>query len=176
MQKVPLDENRIDRAVEFYKWTGAGNSFPWARKDSLVLVGTYLTHHFALPYWDVILEGGARGYSLFLHELVEVKWYRDQGYDELNAAVQISHYSEAHSFGLLAEHRFLQLVGRTMGHSFTLRQLMVGNPHGDPPQRDWDDVWTHRRAELTEADAAPHQSDQADVQEFYRRLGFRTLI
>jgi hypothetical protein len=62
-----------------------------------------------------------------------------------------------------------------MGYDFSLRELLLGNPHGDPPQRDWQDVQTHRQQELSLADTALNPKHLPQVQEFYRRLGFKKV-
>jgi hypothetical protein len=172
MPNVSLDSDRLSQAVTFYQWTHAGGTFGWVEQDDLTVVGTYLTHHQTVFYWDVILAGGVRGYSLFLHEAVELQWYAERNVNPFDASQQIGPYSEAHSLALLVEHRFLQGVARAMGHDFSLRELIVCNPHGDPPQRDWNDVWTHRQRELSPADADFNSSHEPQVQQFYQRLGF----
>jgi hypothetical protein len=64
-----------------------------------------------------------------------------------------------------------------MGIDFSLRELILGNPHGDPPQRDWDEVTHHRRRELSHADAACDPSlGKSQVEEFYCRQGFRKVV
>ena len=67
------------------------------------------------------------------------------------------------------------MVARGLGHDFTVQELILGNPHGDPPQRDWNDVQTHRQQALSPSDAVRNQSLEPQVQEFYRRLGFREV-
>jgi hypothetical protein len=146
MPHVTLDDAKIDLALAFYQWTSAFRLFRWVDKDDLV-VGTYLLHHQTPSYWEIILQGGVRGYSLYLHEFVELTWYAERHLNPFDATVQILHYPTAHSLGLLVDHRFLQVVARAPGHDFSLRELIHGNPHGDPPQ----------------------------VRELYRRLGFRKV-
>lgn len=116
-----------------------------------------------------------RGYSLYLHEFVELKYYEEQQLNLFDARVQIRHYRAAHSLGLLVEHRFLQVVAQEIGENFNLQELILGNPYGDPPQRDWRDVWTHRRHQLSPADATLNPSHNPRVSAFYRRLGFQKV-
>lgn len=97
--EVALDDDKVELAVAFYQWTSAFTLFQWVKKDVLVIVGTYLVHHQTVPYWEIILEGGVRGYSLLLHECVELHWYAERGLNPFNAAVQIPHYPAAHSLG-----------------------------------------------------------------------------
>jgi hypothetical protein len=175
MPNLTLEPDKLELAVAFYEWTSVWQLFRWVEKDDLVVVGTYLVHYQTVSYWEIILKGGVRGYSLYLHEYVELTWYAEQKHNPFDAAVQIRHHPEAHSLGLLSEHRFLQIVARTMGYDFSLRELILGNPHGDPPQRDWQDVQTHRQQELSLADTALNLSRLPQMQEFYHRLGFKKV-
>ena len=173
--QITLDDDRIELALAFYQWTSAFNLFRWVTKDTLVIVGTYLKHHQTVLYWEIILQGGVRGYSLLLHTHVELQWYVEHNLNPFNATVQIQHYGLAHSPGLLVEHRFLQVVARVMGHNFSLRELILGNPHADPPQRDWYDVWTHCQQELSLADVVLDPRREPQVQAFYRCLQFQKV-
>ena len=94
---VTLEDDKVERAVTFYRWTSADGLFRWVEKEDLVVVGTYLVHHQTVPYWDIILSGGVRGYSLYLHEFVELKWYEGRNLNPFDDMVQIRHYPEAHS-------------------------------------------------------------------------------
>lgn len=174
--KVTLDDDKVELALAFYQWTSAFQLVRWVERDTLVMVGTYLVHHQTVPYWEIILQGGVRGYSLLLHEGVELQWYAEHRLNPFDASVQIQHYPVAHSLGLLVEHRLLQVVARAMGHDFSLRELLLGNPHGDPPQRDWNDVWTHRQQGLSLADASLDPGREPQVQAFYRCLQFQKVI
>lgn len=174
--KVTLDDDTIALALAFYQWTSAFSLFRWVTQETLVIVGTYLVHHQTAAGWEVILQGGVRGYSLLLHEGSALQWYAEHRLNPFDATVQIQHYAAAHCLGLLVEHRFLQVVARAMGHDFSLRELILGNPHGDPPQRDWHDVWTHRQQELTPTDAILDSHREPQVQAFYRCLQFQKGI
>jgi len=174
--KVSLDEGKVEGAMECYRWVSDIRNFKWVGKDDLVIVGTYLVYHYTDSYWEIILDDGVRGYSLYLHELIELKWYAERNLNPFDATVQIKHYPEAHSLGLLVEHRFLQVVAQATGYDFSLRELILGNPHGDPPQRDWDDVQKHYQRELSQADAAFDPNHEPQVQEFYHCLGFRKVV
>ncbi len=175
--KVFLDKDEVERAVGLYRWGSANGTFEWVRKDHLIIVGSYLVHYYATHYWKLILDGGVRGYSLYLHEFIELQWYAAHKLNPFKADVQIRHYSQAHSQALLVEHRFLQIVAQTMGFDFSLRELILNNPHGDPPQRDWDDTRKYCERELSHTDASLDQGeDETQVQEFFRRLGFGKVV
>jgi hypothetical protein len=172
---VTLDVARVEQAVAGYQWPGISLPFRWAEPDDLFLVGQYLVGYASDFYWDIILRGGVRGYSLFLHELMELKWYNERGWNPFDMDVQIANYPMAHSWALLFEHRFLQVVAGVTGHRFSLRELILGNPHGDPPERDWNDVWTNQRGELGVSDADLDPNHAPQVNEFYGGLGFRKV-
>lgn len=170
-----VDDDRIELAVASYQWSGIAETFRWVEKDTLVVVGTYLMHHQRDLDWDVILQGGVRGYSLYLHEFVELMWYAERHFDPFDADMQSKHYPIAHSLGLLSEHRFLQVVAQAMGYNFSLRELILGNPRSDLPQRDWSDVWTHHQQELSIVDAAFNPNQASEMQGLYRHLGFQRV-
>lgn len=48
--KVSLDDDKVERAVQFYRWVTAVAPFQWVEKDNLVMIGTYLVHHHTVPY------------------------------------------------------------------------------------------------------------------------------
>jgi len=172
---VALDENKVEWAVRSYQWASASGPFRWVEKDNLILIGRYLVYHQTVPYWEIILKGGVPGYSLYLHELAELTWYAKEKCNPFDSEQQIRHYPVAHSWGLLVEHRFLQVVAWALCYDFSLRELILGNPHGDPPERDWDDVRRHWRKELSRADTILNPSHEPRVREFYRRLGFQEV-
>jgi hypothetical protein len=173
---VPLEAGRVQQALASYNWTAALGPFPAVEEGDLVLVGRYLVHHGGDPYWDVIMRGGVRGYSLYLHELTELRWYAEHSHNPFDAATQIQHYPLAHSLALLEEHRYLQRVARERGQDFSLRELILANPHGDPPAGDWvgdwDVVWQSRQQELDPKDAEMDSARVSQAEAFYRDLGF----
>lgn len=111
----------------------------------LVLVGQYLANWGFPLYWDLISRGGIAGYSLCLHELTEIVWYfehfhqkpldpydkipkqRPAGYSSLD---QVEGYPKAHARALLVEHRYIQLRANEESQKFTLKELVLANPHG----------------------------------------------
>jgi hypothetical protein len=175
LPNVPLDMAQVEQAGEHYQWAGTLGPFRWADQDDLIVVGQYLVGHRSDVYWHIILQGGIRGYSLYLHDLMELKWYNKRGFNPFDSDVQIAHYPVAHSWALLFEHRFLQVVAGMMGYDFSLYELILGNPHGDPPARDWNDVWLNQGRELSAADSDHDPGHMPQVQEFYDRLGFRKV-
>ncbi len=179
MPNVSLDFDRLDQVVTFYQWTSAGGTFGWVEKDDLVVVGTYLVHHKTVPYWDVILRGGVGGYSLFLHEAVELDGFARRSVNPFIAAEQIANFRPPHAEALLAEHRLLQVIARTMGCDFTLRELIEYNPYGDPPAADWEGDWEvlakHLPHLLTPNDQTLDPARESAVRDFYRRLGFEEV-
>lgn len=176
---VALDCDEVRRAVTRYRQSEAVGQSQWVNEHDLKIVGKYLVYFGTELYWRVILEDDARGYSLLLHEGVELDWYAGQGVNAFDAEEQRRWYREAHSLALLAEHRFLQAVAQGMGYAFTLAQLIMHNPHGDPPDPDqgWDGDWQlvleYQRASLTAAEQVYRPERQSEVEEFYRRLGFQ---
>ena len=179
MPDVPIDHHRVDQAVRFYQWDRAANPHQWVRREDLIVVGTYLLWWDTAPYWEIILQGGVPGYSLCLHELVELDWYFKQDADPFNFQEQTAGWREAHAEALLHEHRFLQVVARTMGYAFSLRELIDYNPHGDHPkgnwEGDWEVVFAQKRQDLSRADTTLHSGSERAVREFYTRLGFQEV-
>jgi hypothetical protein len=92
---------------------------------------------------------------------------------------QIAHYDPMHAGGLLAEHRFLQVVAAVMGYTFSLRELVELNPHGDPPEDGWKGDWDVLRNQLpsllNEADQVFDRAHAPAVREFYQRLAFERV-
>jgi len=177
MPAVPIDYQRVNQVIHSYLWVGTANVHQWACKDDMILVGTYLIWWDTMAYWEIILQGGVCGYSLYLHELMEVDWYFRRDADPLNAKEQASGYRAAHAEGLLYEHRFLQVVARTMGYAFSLRELIIYNPHGDPPKDDWEGDWNvllaQKHQDLSPTDHALRPEVEDDVRAFYTGLGFQ---
>lgn len=176
---VPIDHQRVNQTVNLYWWDSPINPQQWAHTDDMMLVGTYLIRWRTEPYWEVILQGGVRGYSLYLHELTELAWYFAQDADPFHAQEQTAGYRAAHAEALVQEHRFLQVVARTMGYAFSLRELMTYNPHGDPPQDDWEGDWevvlAQKQQDLSSADTILRPNAAEEAKKFYTRLGFREV-
>lgn len=175
LPNVPIDHQRVNQALNFYRWDSATNPHQWAHQNDLIVVGTYLIWWETDPYWEIILQGGVRGYSLYLHELMELDWYFKGDANPFNFYEQTAGYSVAHAEGLLYEHRFLQVVARTMGYSFSLRELIIYNPHGDLPQDDWETVLAQKPHDLSHADKTTRPDSEREVREFYNRLGFKEV-
>jgi hypothetical protein len=178
---VELDCDELRRVAELYRWGGAVFEHQWVEVGDLKLVGKYLVHHKTEPYFRVILKGGVRGYSLYLHERVEFDWYARQGINPFDAEKQEQYFRVAHSAALLYEHRFLQVVAKMMGYSFTLAELITYNPHGDPPvpaegwDGDWQLVLENQLEHLTDKEQQLRPGREEEVKDFYRRLGFREV-
>lgn len=89
------------------------------------------------------------------------------------------HLTPRHSLTLLYEHRFLQVVAKLMGYSFTLAELVSYNPHGDPPdpnegwEGDWDLVLKNQHEHLTEEDQQIRPGLEQSVKTFYQHLNFK---
>jgi len=175
-----LDPAKLRAAASLYDWCGdALGDFQWTDAARLRYTGEYLIHWAATHYWNPVLAGGVRGYSLLLHEWSERKAYEAAGLDPMNLDAQTGSYYPMHARALLAEHRFLQTVALSMGSSFSLRELVEHNPHGDPPGDGWDGDWAVLSAELpNDLSRGDRDSDAGNtplVREFYRRLGFERL-
>jgi hypothetical protein len=168
---ISIDPNVVRKLVEAHGWTANPRQFDWVDHDDAVTVATYLEWSGTI-YWDWVVEGGLRGYSLYLHELTELKWYVDHGHNPFDPREQIRYYDFAHSLALLVEHRFLQLVARVLGLDFSLKELILHNPHGDPAERDWDQVQIHRTRLLAPDDLDVSVKNAAAVQSFYQTMGF----
>lgn len=174
---VPIDHQRVDQAVNLYRWSSPRGLHQWAHRDDLLMVGTYLIWWDTIPYWEIILRGGVRGYSMYLHELIELDWYFTQDADPFDFQEQTAGYREAHAEALLYEHRFLQTAARRMRHTFSLRELIIYNPHGDPLRDNWEGDWevvvARKRRDLSRSDRTLRASSEGAVLEFYTCLGFQ---
>jgi hypothetical protein len=154
-----------------HRWTAAPLRFAWVNFEDARTVGTYLVWS-GTAYWTWVAEGGVRGYSLYLHELTELKWYLDHGFNPFDVREHNRNYWRAHSLALVLEHRFLQVVARTMGHDFSLKELILNNPHGTPPGRDWHAVQNYCADLLAPSDLESDAKDVAAVKRFFQELGF----
>lgn len=162
--------------VQHYEWSGAGLNFDWAEEELLSSARGYLLHWGAGEYWDVICTGGVRGYSLFLHEWIELASYATGKHNPFVEEEQVFNYPTHHARALLAEHRFLQTVASLRGHAFSLRDLVEHNPHGDPPEYDWQLLHQQLGHQLPASDCQRSFWDHSEVEEFYARLGFVRLF
>lgn len=70
----------------------------WADENDLKIVGKYLINVRTGEYWLGILKGGVRGYSLYLHERVELDWYNHQRLNPFDAEQQVSSYPKAFTY------------------------------------------------------------------------------
>src|SRR5580698_6409520 len=96
-------KNQIAEITRLYMWPGPSKDFYWARPEALEDVWAYL-HHWDDPNsWSAIANGGPRGYSLFLHEWIEIGSYRKIGVNHMERFDQTSHYLPCHARALLAE-------------------------------------------------------------------------
>jgi len=155
----------------------------------LLLVKEYLNTWESTPYWESILRGGLAGYSLALHETVEIEWYfenygngkldpyddqpkkRASGVPNLD---QQEGYGEAHPRALLVEHRYLQSWANEEGESFTLRELVEENPHaGETAREDWEMLDGVCGAEIEPHDKKTNSANLSRVRAWYERHGFR---
>jgi hypothetical protein len=172
------DVDTVERWAACFDWHGVDRNFRWALPEALRAVKTYL-HHYKMPYWRIIEAASLRGYSLFLHEWVEIQKMHERGANELNEAEQRANFNYGHSWALLFEHRLLQAAARSEGYEFSLRELVDYNPHGEKPSRDWDGDWKLLLEELpsslTEADKTLTKSKIPAVLDFYNRHGFREV-
>ncbi|MFH1922088.1 MAG: hypothetical protein ABIP48_19655 [Planctomycetota bacterium] len=155
----------------------------------LLLVREYLDTWESSPYWEIILRGGMAGYSLGLHELVEIEWYfenygkkkldpydgrpkkRASGMPSLD---QQEGYEEAHPRALLVEHRYLQLRAHEEGENFTLRELVEENPHaGVTAHQDWEMLEGVYGSDIPPKDKETNSANLSRVRAWYERHGFR---
>ena len=178
-----LGRDQVRSIMDGYSWYSGVGRTDWCTDEGLTLVHLYLKRWQAeYPYWTIICAGGVRGYSLYLHELAEVNAFLSSGLCPFDAHDQRTGYAAAHSAALALEHRFLQLVAKSLGYDFSLVELVTQNPHGDPPDDEWAGDWIlvqdhqseclatldHRHSDL--GNASPHRRDQ--LAEFYDRIGF----
>jgi hypothetical protein len=154
----------------------------------LFLVGQYLWTWGSSSYWDIILRGGIPGYSLCLHELAEIEWYfenynrrRFDPYDTVAKKQpsgvwrldQMEGYKEAHAWGLLVEHRYIQLRAREEGEAFTLRELVEANPHGwGISDQDWEVLETAYGSHIAAVDKATSPANLERARAWYDRHGY----
>jgi len=178
---IPLDCQKGSHAIKYYQKlldeAKAGVDMIPVHKDDLVLVGKYLVWWDTEHYWEIILREEMRGYSLYLHELFELDWYFRQDADPFNFQEQTAGFREAHAEALLHEHRFLQKVARTMGYSFSLKEIIIYNPHGDPPKDDWEGDWevVRKHRKLSREDRHMNSDGEKKAREFYKRLDFQEV-
>jgi hypothetical protein len=170
-----LDESVIRKLVQEHRWAANLHPFNWVDVDDARAVGTYLVWAGTTHYWTWVVEGGVRGYSLYLHELIELKWLLDHNIPPFVVRERNRNYWRAHSQALVVEHRFLQVVARRLGHDFSLRELILNNPHGTPPGRDWAAVEKHRGDLLAPSDLKADPKRNAVVKQFYEELGFTVV-
>jgi len=161
----------------------------------LFLVGQYMRTWDTTAYWEIMLRGGMPGYTLCLHELAELEWYFEHHpeacLDPFDAVPrrqssgrvdfdQVEGYEKAHAWALLVEHRYIQLRAREEGENFSLRELVVANPHGWDSDAedgwsnwDWDMLENAYRDSLTETDRGwdPMAFEQACT--WYAGHGYR---
>jgi hypothetical protein len=179
MPEGKLSSDQLSLVSRFYAWRGSSNDFRWATEENLERVRAYLSHWEAECYWSVVLQNGARGYSMFLHERAEIDTYKRLGADHLDHGQQAAHYGPSHAWGLLEEHRFLETVARVMNCPLSLRELIMHNPHGDPPDDEWEGDWELLARELPDqlsgADWALEPGRADEARDFYRRLGFKRV-
>jgi len=171
--KVEVSAGDLQRAVEVYNHVGAVWG-PIDEKD-LTLVGKSLLHYGNDFYWSWIVEGGIRGYSLYIHELTELKWFFKQALNPFEPEDQIQGFAEAHSSALIAEHRFLQTVVIRDGHDFSLCELIIENPHAGGPgegEKDWAYVQKYQGGSLTLFDRRLHINSLPQVRDWYHAYGF----
>jgi hypothetical protein len=166
----------LAEVIALYNWRGATGDFNWVREEWLREVRAYVEEFAGQPEdWDVIIGGGVRGYSMFLHEWVEIQSYRKNNWDPFDQDQQRDHYDPMHSLALFSEHHFLQAVAAAMGYLFTMGELVTYNPHGDPPggALDWDLMERELADWLGSADRDLRLDQVSTVQGFYARLGFQ---
>jgi hypothetical protein len=149
--------------VQRYAWSGTPFHFDWAEGELLSFAHGYLLHWGAGIYWDIIRGGGVRGYSLFLHEWIELASYAIGKHDPFVEEVQLRQYPANHARALLVEHQFLQVVASLLGHAFSLRELVEHNPHGDPPEDDWRLLQERLGDQLTQSDCQRRTGSQLEV-------------
>lgn len=129
------------------------------------------------PWWPLILKGGVAGYSLYLHELTELKWYMDHGYNPFDSREQRRFYPRAHTMALLAEHRYIKSLATAEGYSFRLSELLRLNLHLDRELNnlDWRRTRTERGLHLAAMDWGSRRippERESQIREFYERQRF----
>lgn len=196
---IRVPEVRVDLAAitealsRFEQFGNQDPSLPVNRHD-LVLVGKYLlnwynkddvnTNECNPQYWNLVLQDGLPGYTLFIHEASELQWYFDN-FDEKKldpflkdlrpgsgTVDQIMGYDPAHARALLKEHRYLQGVSRDEGFQFTLRELVVANPHG-VGNEDWILLSEQLPDQLSETDRANDPRRLEKAEDWYEKYGYR---
>jgi hypothetical protein len=177
--KVAPDDWSIKRAIQAYRWNGPGVFYDCAPKPILEVVRAYLLHFQTDAYWSVIIQGGVRGFSLLLHEWVELDHFEAQKVNILSSAKRQAAWPRAHSVALYYEHQFLQAVARSEGCCLTLRELIQHNPHGDIPCDDWAGDWClmerHLPWELPAAEIELRPKKAKAAKEFYETHFFKEV-
>lgn len=153
----------------------AVENLEWVDKEELQIVRQFLGHDASEYFQRIILQGGVRGYSVFVYLSAELASYRQQGMNPYNLTQYVVLYPTARAAGLLQEHRFLQAIARAMGYSFSLRELVVYNPHGAEPSDDWNMLVKELPDQLSMDDQILNPSHRSDIRKFYRRFGFEGL-
>jgi hypothetical protein len=157
----------------YYTLQTAHGPQPLMTVDLLGGVAAYLLHWDGQYWWDIICTGGVAGYSIYVHECTERRWYEEHGFDPLNAEHQREQYDDAHGESLIYEHRLLQSIASGKGFTFSLKELMLHNPHGTPPEYDWRIIERKHLHRLTEEDKAYDPGKKCKVDAFYTELGFQ---
>lgn len=169
--------------ADCFVWQGTGGApdFDWLRDEMFVEVAKYLNHYSAQAYLRVIETASLRGYTLLLHEWVEIETMKSLGADPLDITEQTAHFGPTHAKALLCEHRLLQAAAWSEGLSFSLRELVENNPHGDPPDPiagwsgDWHVLRKYSPDCLSLDDTRADPTHARRVREFYCRHKFEEV-
>jgi hypothetical protein len=153
----------------------------------LKVVGTYLRlwyyrNRLNRVYWNIILRGGMPGYSVFLHELWELRWYFEHGLNPFlkdprrdpYQTDQSLGYPQAHPRGILMENRYLLTRAREEKKDISLKELILTNPHSPRGQRmkDWRMLRNIFCDQLLRPDYRNHRSGRRAAQEWYKKHNF----
>lgn len=114
------------------------------------------------------------GYSVYIHELIELEWYFEKDLHPYNRPLlnEEESYGQAHSHALIAEHRYLQEMAKAEGEHFSLHELIQYNPVAGDPKRDWIYIREYRASELFEFDQSFRCDYEQRVTNWYQRKGF----
>ncbi|MCI0460544.1 MAG: hypothetical protein L0Z62_26620 [Gemmataceae bacterium] len=113
------------------------------RRDHFELVCRYIALS-GDPVYTYVATAGEQGVSLLYHEATEMAWYYERGLDPFEQLERrrkdprdgSENYRQAHSLGLIAEHRYLEKLALTDGKQFRLGELIRWNPVSARPEFD----------------------------------------
>jgi hypothetical protein len=176
MVRIPGSTPHLDQAAAAFERYRDYSSNPkpvtW---HDFELIWKYCDQHGDVGAIQLLYEEDIQGYTIFLHELTELRYYFQEGLDPYNRpleppSLERKAYITGNSRALIAEHRYLQDAARVDGWHFSLKALILYNPGSVDPKQDWQCVEDggHQLSEFDQS--LPSEPDE--VLGWYRSKGF----